>query len=447
LADIASQRRELLTSCLEAARLEILRRLRERDLPTSIELQRVVVKDNADRTGWSSEWETVRVSSLSASEIQVQVRDDSVRFMLIGLRDQLEPLADFLDKHSDMGQKRRQGMLPNATGPDAVLARYVVPLALTYVSGLTDVTRRSPRAIDRIDAELAQLCDAATMTHRRQLALEGIRVARRLGPYRNVTLRPLTGVERGQAQEDELTAMSRNRGPSSDYIVPRRVGMFSPRALLEITTTRRRDELADESRLPNRLALAFYLMDCDIAGTGILIGFDEPRWAGIGFTHSPFPVAERFVNDKPLTPTAFKTIVDLAYKIPDFGGEEGSGKEIALFRTLRGCGARASGFLDFAIALEASLLGGASTELAYRFSLYGALFLREERDSDETFAKLKNVYDVRSKLVHGSRIKREARIAAEQNARELARAVIRKAVDQSWPDSSKLDALAVAQGA
>jgi hypothetical protein len=433
-------------SCLEAARVEVLRRLSERNLPGSIEVQRVVVKDNVDRTGWSTEWETVRVSSLSASEIQFQLRDDSVPFMLIGLRDQLQPLADFLDKYSDLGQKRPQGIFPNATGPDAVLARYLVPLALTYVSGLTDVARRSTQAIERINDELAQLCDAPAITHRRQLALEGLRISRRLGPYRDVTLRPLTGVERGQAQQDELTAMSQPRLPTSDYVVPRQFGMFSPRTLLEIATTRRRDKLADESRLPNRLALAFYLMDYEIAGPGILIGFDEPRWASTGFTHSPFPVTERTVSEKALTPTTFKSIVDLAYRIPDFGGEEGSGKEIALFRTLRGCGARDSGFLDFAIALEAALLGGATTELAYRFSLYGALFLQDDRDTDEAFAKLKNIYDVRSKLVHGSRIRREARTAAEQDARELTRAVVKKSVEQGWPDAKKLDGFALAQG-
>lgn len=96
MPDIATERSDLVASCLEAARVEILRRLRERNLPTSIEIQRVVVKDEPDGKRWSTEWETVRVSSLVASEIQFQVRDDSFPFLLIGLRDQLEPLAEFL---------------------------------------------------------------------------------------------------------------------------------------------------------------------------------------------------------------------------------------------------------------------------------------------------------------------------------------------------------------
>ena len=71
--------------------------------------------------------------------------------------------------------------------------------------------------------------------------------------------------------------------------------------------------------------------------------------------------------------------------MPDFSGIEGSGREVALYRVLRGCGSQDSGFLDYAIALEAALLGGATTELAFRFSLNGAIYPRDERDATETF--------------------------------------------------------------
>ena len=199
MTDVPTKRKELLASCLEAARVEILRRLRERKLPTSVELQQAVVKDNEERTGWSSAWETVRVSSLCLTEIQAQVRDESVQFRLIGLRDQLQPLAEFLDQNTELGAKRSQGLLPDATGPDAILARFLTTLAHVYLAGLSDVARRSTRAIDRIDAELTQLCDTATQTHRKQLALAGLRINRRLQLYRGVSLRPLSDSERGEA--------------------------------------------------------------------------------------------------------------------------------------------------------------------------------------------------------------------------------------------------------
>ena len=63
-----------------------------------------------------------------------------------------------------------------------------------------------------------------------------------------------------------------------------------------------------------------------------------------------------------------------------------------------------SGFLDLTIALQAALLTGPPIELSYEVALYAALLLHDERDPRETFDKLANVYDVRSKLVHRSRI-------------------------------------------
>ena len=129
--------------------------------------------------------------------------------------------------------------------------------------------------------------------------------------------------------------------------------------------------------------------------------------------------------------------------MPDFSGIEGSGREVALYRVLRGCGSQDSGFLDYAIALEAALLGGATTELAFRFSLNGAIYLRDERDATETFEKLKNVYDVRSKLVHGDRINPDKRIAAERDAAELARRVAKRAIETEWPDDKVLRELAL----
>jgi hypothetical protein len=164
----------------------------------------------------------------------------------------------------------------------------------------------------------------------------------------------------------------------------------------------------------------------------------------MGTSHAPFPVAEKHgVADCVISQQEFQSVIDLAHEMPNFGSTEASGREIVLSRVLRGCGTAESGFLDFAIALEAALLGGANTELAYRFSLYGALFLKGEHDVRETFDKLKNVYAVRSKLVHGARVAPEARHAAEHDAAELAKAVARKAVVEGWPDPKQLDELAL----
>jgi hypothetical protein len=113
----------------------------------------------------------------------------------------------------------------------------------------------------------------------------------------------------------------------------------------------------------------------DIGSNGSYAAFDEPRWASFGVSSTPLPIAERILTEnEPIGRDQFEAVVRLAHKIPDFGAGEGSSRAVALYRVLRGCSTSESGFLDFAIALEAALLSGATTELVYRFSLYGSLF-------------------------------------------------------------------------
>ena len=120
---------------------------------------------------------------------------------------------------------------------------------------------------------------------------------------------------------------------------------------------------------------------------------------------------------------------------------EASNHEIALYRTLRGLGMhwQESGFLDFAIALEAALLQGVETELSYRFALYGALFLQDERVPEETFKQLRDVYTTRSKLVHGSKVDAAKREQAIIDARDITKAIMLKAIENGWPNKGQLD--------
>ena len=57
--------------------------------------------------------------------------------------------------------------------------------------------------------------------------------------------------------------------------------------------------------------------------------------------------------------------------------------------------------IDLAIALEATLLHGQNTELSYRIQLLGAALLR--RTAKQAANALKDLYSVRSKIVHGAK--------------------------------------------
>jgi hypothetical protein len=433
----------LLESCLEAVRREAVRRLEEKSLPTSVSVERLIVVDHADGTGWRGEPETINVSALQVPNILAAIRDESVPFRMIGFREQLLPLAELLDKTTELGGVQASGFVPQATGPDAIIGRYLSGLALQYIAGLDDVCHGNKEALQRGASDLDLLCNPRTVRRTYQLALAGVKVEKPLQPYRNVSLRSLTPTERGAVLETQQAGLGL-AFYTPDFIVPRQMTWFAPVTLLEVTTSRQRTQINDRSELMNRVALAFFLSGFELSSLGLLPSFDEPRWASMGVSHTPYPIAEKNgVTNKTISRENFESVVDLAHKMPDFGGTETSGRKIVLSRVLRGCASADSGFLDFAIALEAALLGGSNTELAYKFSLYGALFLQKEHDTRETFAKLKNVYAVRSKLVHGSRVKPESLRAAEQDASELARLVTKKAITDGWPSTKELDALAL----
>jgi hypothetical protein len=182
-----------------------------------------------------------------------------------------------------------------------------------------------------------------------------------------------------------------------------------------------------------------------LRGFGDIYGFDLPVWASGGTISSPLPLHGSPGDAGSIDEESFAKIVDLAYEIPDFTNQERTQQEIALDRAVKAYGAprKDAAFLDFMIALEAMLLSDVRTELRYRFSLYGALFLRQELSAGQTFKRLRNVYDVRSAVVHGSPVDPSDRSQAVEDAADLATRVLRLAIQGGWPNPTHLDELAL----
>jgi hypothetical protein len=437
----------LLSDVLESARMEVVRRMHATNQPLSFEIQELTVLRNPAGDGWNTDVEIVQVGGLYDNHSLIRIGDDTVPLMTLGLREQLTSLAEYLAEVTDLATRRyAQFSGSDQSLVDVLLTRCVSPLALYYLRSLRDLGISDHNLVLRLAEELDRLISSDVIVHVNHLPVAGTH-PEGLYAHRGVSIRSLTPREQGAWVEANARTESPRLVRDSDYMPFAKVSDFMPSALVEITTTRPTGQQFDTSQLPNRIVLAFFLKGYDLATSGFRTNFDWPSWAAMGRWNTPFTVAEKphFGPDVPLKIEDFKGIVDLAYKMPDFSGREASGREIVLYRVLRALGTRPSdsAFLDLVIALETALLTEATTELSYKFSLYGALYLRDEYDPRETFNRLKNIYRVRSKLVHEGRITPDASQKANRDASELARVVTRKAIESGWPEPKALDLVAL----
>lgn len=434
---------DLMASCLEAARVEVVRRLAEKSLPTSLVAQQLVIIDNEEGTGWQSAWREVRRSSIRSLSVAGAISDTSVLASLLGLRDQLLPLAAYLETTTQLGTPPGVGFLPQLEGVEGVLGRVVTPLANRYLMALEDLAIPDAEEVARLADELSDLARRGrAITDLSEVVLSGITMPEPIGSYRQVSLRTLSEAERGSILRNQMPFSYEDLATELDFAVPRDVRMFSPTVLLTTRAARPPEAKSPQSQLAARVALALILDGFDIASPGILVRSVEPKWMANGHSMPAFPVQDRFPSTpRAMTGAAFVRVVDLAHKMPDFGEEESTREQVVLSRLLKGCGVQFGGFLDLAISLEAALLGGIGnkTELSYRFALYGARFLADERDPQTTFEQLKRIYRVRSNLVHGAPVKTQERFTAEREAADLAKAIARRSLESGWLQPDRLD--------
>lgn len=88
--------------------------------------------------------------------------------------------------------------------------------------------------------------------------------------------------------------------------------------------------------------------------------------------------------------------------------------------------------IDYWIALEA-LFGGGQGEISYRISLRIAVLLTEVGQRRELFRRMKQSYEARSRVVHGSPAKQDLQELLSETE-DVLRLSLRRALDPEWPD-------------
>lgn len=445
----ASRIHESLFAALESARQEILRRAQEKKLPTSLVVNQPVVKvrDTEQGIGWEQTHQQIRVSVLNNWNAEVELRDEITSGPIYNFKDQLMGIAELLDQETGLGS-RPHSVYPGLSGPEAIRIRYLVPLAIHYIKSLSDLGMPDLELLAKLGEELDELINSSQVISVAQLVIAGV-VPSGTFQHRNVTLRELSEHEKGLIWQMRSTSKQPQPNLGSDLIPPAEFSHFMPDAVLLVKHTCPQRPCPHIGVFVNRVALAFFLKDCPLSGSGVLTTGEIPAWASSVNSSAPYLLAEKFLQARKLvSEDEFCSIIDLAFKIPDFTSLQETTRGIVLYRALRGFGVKwnESAFLDFAIALEGALLSGIRNELSYRFSLYGALFLQDELDPRETFKRLKNIYQVRSSLVHGSKVVELDRKLAESDAADLTKQILLKSIEMGWPNGKDLNERALSFG-
>lgn len=404
----------------------------------------VRVRDTLQGISWEQTHQQIRVSILNNWNAEVELRDEITSGPIYTFKEQMADLAEFLDQETDLGS-RFHPMFPNLSGAEAIRIRYLAPMALHYMNSLPDLETPGFELIEKLAEELDVLINSSQVTSMAQLIVSGI-VPSGTFQHHDVMLRELSEHEKGLIWQLRSATWQPRPNLRSDLIPPTEFSQFMPDAVLVATHVCLQRPCQHMMVLVNRVALAFFLKDYSLSGPGVVVISEVPVWANSVHSSAPYLLVEKHLpGRKSVSENEFTSIIDLARKVPEFTSLQETSRGVVLYRALRGFGTKwsESAFLDFAIALEGALLKGIKNELSYRFSLYGALFLRDEIDPRETFRRLKNIYDVRSSLVHGSRVRESDREQAELDAADLTKQILLKAIETGWPDERELNKAAL----
>jgi len=199
----------------------------------------------------------------------------------------------------------------------------------------------------------------------------------------------------------------------------------------------------------HRFVLALQLVGADLVGNGVAQVWTEPG-------PSLYGSEQRVVLPSwPYTSTPTHVSLEdvqrasrLAARIPeDTFTEPASRGALALSRFQRALLARfrPDALVDFSIALEAILVPDADTaELKHRLTQRGAWYLgRSQQERREIAQELREIYDRRSAIVHGSirKEKKKPTQDAPRVARELVSRILCKGLEENWPTADQLNDL------
>ncbi|MBV9856099.1 MAG: hypothetical protein JOY82_16530 [Streptosporangiaceae bacterium] len=452
---------ENLVTLMEAARQEYAAYLKSNSLPFTSQHAQMIIIDNEDRNGWRSDFKDVTQSTA-----------DSYLPSWPGLQEELKHrtldlASDFVSTFTStlpfwanpLGPYQNFLQLSNAnpefkSEPNSWIAQQIlVPAMAEYLRSLESADTPNTDLANRIAAEAIDFVGSSKLRTRSSLPVSGIDMESDQLSVGDIVVRALTPRQRGtlwmQANSILLPAISR------DMLYSTKGAYTLPSHVIQVTTSHPR-MLQPQPGMYHQAALcAFFLHGYPLAGLGMMTSDTVPTWINWARMGVPIQLSAFPRGTKELRQDSLNEIWQTLKKLRNYNLDQPSNpRDLSLHRFLLGSirEDQADSLLDFTIALECIFLpydpSTRQAELAYRFRLHGTHYISSSlHERRETWKRLRDLYDVRSRLVHGSEYPSAAEIAEKvEAARNLAQTALLKAVRSHFPRVEELTAMVLGEG-
>lgn len=350
------------------------------------------------------------------------------------------PSSQLFDEYGDKCKTWSPFVKPSfeESPTDWIRDRLLYQLVDEYLTSIPALDESDPNIAEKLTREILSHIESETVDSVISIPIAGISFEDSPVFLERVTFRRLTRDELGELLISTLNLPLEPRGnfqPAYEHGVERWV--------LEVSTPCPKEQAPNPDNLIDRLVLALQLLGFELHGRGnATVKTSHAVSLGVGSRVFRLP---KTGSAKECSKDCLKRAIELAEKIPDNAiSRPENRKEIALHRFSLGAGedTPADALIDYVITLEALLLPRKyEGELSFRLRLHGANFLGSNpMERKDLFRQIKRIYNLRSDLVHGSKMHPQGEIKeTAASARLLVGNALVKALEEGWPTQEQLE--------
>jgi hypothetical protein len=450
--DVTSELRGILVDLFLTASQAIARRLQAAGLPLTVKVTRTVV-ERPEPASWQLESrdETRNIlasgrAGLPAPSLAQREIDTANRcgvMLAKAARETLPFFAPFSSKTWPLIEQSGSGSAVPDYRHDPggwTTLHIVLPALRQRLEGLPRLDHADAAAAGAFADEVLRVAHDDQLRYRILVPLSGL----------DLDVAEGDAISRGHASLRRLSAAEQGEWFEYDerQSVWSLVDMEPPQVLLELHVSgpRAAQEILSRNQA-SAVVAAFQVHGFPVAGR-LAAEYSDPAWVVPAVLRFPLTLPGHAKSESAITSRDFSGVLATANLLAGYNlAQPDSPKDLALHRFVAGLARQndADAVLDFAIVLEALLLpydeNARRGDIGYRFRVHGAHYLAEDPAQRYGLAKqLSDLYDLRSRLVHGRQYPAPDQIAfTRDSARDLARRGLLRALYEGFPTAEEFN--------